>query len=104
MRDPRAHIHDRMPVAALRDGRLSFLARGILARMLTEDAGTAMGIDDLVAGGREGAEDVRTALDELRKAGYLRTARRQLPTGRWISETFVFETPQPADDGGVITS
>lgn len=94
VRGPRTSTHDQMPRAALRDERLSFRARGILARLLTNADGFTMTAADLARGGKEGREAILTALKELREAGYLRTERRQTPDGRWTTSTTVFETAE----------
>lgn len=97
IRAPRAHTHDLFPRAAVRDGRLSYRARGILMRLLSNADGFSMDSNDLAAEAKEGREAVRTALNELRALGYMRTKRRQLPNGRWVTETFVYETAQPPE-------
>lgn len=97
IRAPRAHTHDQLPRAAIRDSRLSYRARGVLARLLTNADGFAMDSEDLACAGREGRDAIRVALKELRCLGYMCTKRRQLPNGRWVTETFVYETPQPPE-------
>lgn len=97
IRAPRAHTHDQLPRAALRDHALSFRARGILARLLTNADGYRMTAEDLAREGKEGRGAILTALKELKAARYMRTVRRQLASGRWVTETFVYETPEPAD-------
>ncbi len=43
----------------------------------------------------EGWGAILTALRELRDAGYIRTIKQQDGHGRWSTETFVYDTPQP---------
>lgn len=95
IRAPRRNTHDQLPRAALRDKSLSYRARGILARLLTNADGFSMTAHDLAAEGCEGRAAVLNALKELRAAGYVRTIRKQKERGRWSTETFVYETPQP---------
>lgn len=77
-----------------RDGRLSYRARGILVRLLTNSDGYRMTSDDLARGGREGRAAVLSALRELRAAGYVVVRKLQSVDGRWRTETHVFDTPQ----------
>ena len=87
----------RVPTAALRSP-LSYRALGILAWLLSHTDGfevtTAMpyGHD-----GHEGREAIRTALRELRDAGYVVQARVRLDDGRIVTVTEVRDTP--TEDG-----
>jgi len=95
IRSPRRHTHDQLPRAALRDNSLSYRARGVLARLLTNADGYTMTGKDLAREAKEGERAVHAALRELRAAGYVRTVRAQGARGHWTTETFVYETPQP---------
>lgn len=77
-----------------RDARLSYRARGVLVRLLTNSDGYRMTADDLAREGREGRDAVLSALRELRGAGYVIVRKTQSSDGRWRTETFVFDTPQ----------
>lgn len=77
-----------------RDARLSYRARGVLLRLLSNEDGFRMTADDLAREAREGRSAVLTALKELRQAGYLIVNKIQGQGGRWRTETFVFDTPQ----------
>lgn len=99
-RAPRQHTHDQIPRRALRDARLSYRARGVLARLLTNADDYSMTAEDLARGGREGRGAVLSALRELREAGYVRTTKTQDPGGRWITLTWVFEAPEDAPTAG----
>ena len=71
--------------AALRDKRLSWRARGVLAGLLTHSDGFGLNSNDLAKGGPhgpncsrgEGRDAVRAALKELEELGYLSRARSQ---------------------------
>lgn len=81
--------------ATLRDSRLSYRARGILGRLLSNMEGYSMTSNDLAAEGREGRDAIQTALRELRKVGYLITKRIQNPNGTWVTINIINETPEP---------
>ncbi len=59
--------------STIRDTRLSFRARGVLAYLLSQPDDWNVSADRIAAAGTEGREAVRTALRELRAAGYCRT-------------------------------
>ncbi|UOB04694.1 hypothetical protein [[Acidovorax] ebreus] len=82
--------------SVLRDSRLSYRARGILARLLSNADGFAMNADDLAReSAREGRDAVRAGLAELASRGYLQREKRQDERGRWLTELYIFDTPQP---------
>ncbi len=81
--------------AVARDDRLSYRGRGVLVRLLSNADGFQMTAADLAREGREGRGAILTALRELRAAGYLRTTKVQDEHGRWSTQTFVYDTPQP---------
>jgi DNA-binding transcriptional ArsR family regulator len=77
----------------LRDSRLSFRARGVLAHLLSHNDGWHCTSDDLVRAGTEGRDAIRAALRELREAGYVEIRRQQDDRGRWTTETMVYDEP-----------
>ncbi len=83
----------------IRDKRLSYRARGVLVRLLSNADGYKMTSVDLAGGGKEGRGAVLTALRELRRAGYLRVIRDRDRGGRWRTETYVFDVPQQDHTG-----
>lgn len=72
-----------IPNDALRDERLSFRARGLLAYMLSFPDDWRHRADDLSEKGKEGREAVRTALRELEAIGYRVKEKRQDELGQW---------------------
>lgn len=94
-RTPRKHTHDQIPRAALRDARLSYRARGVHARLLTNADDYSMTAEQIAREGKEGRGAILSALRQLRAAGYVRTERRREPNGHWMTETYVYEEPQP---------
>ncbi|MEU6667587.1 helix-turn-helix domain-containing protein [Streptomyces sp. NPDC046727] len=87
-----------LPNTVLRDRRLSFSARGILAYLLSLPDGAREDVRTLADRnpglGRRG---VSKAVDELIEHGYyVRRTWRDAETGRVRTETFVFDVPQDA--------
>lgn len=79
--------------STIRDARLSFRARGVLIRLLSNADGYSMTAEDLAAEGKEGRDAIRKALKELRAAGYIVVDKRQNKLGQWSTQTLVFDTP-----------
>jgi hypothetical protein len=80
---------------ALRDKRLSWGARGILAYLLTKPDDWDVRSSDLVEQGTQKREAVLKMLRELETYGYLQRQRTKNPqTGRYEWETHVYEVPQ----------
>lgn len=81
--------------AALRDRRLSFKARGVLAMVLSnvgEWQATAEWIEDQSE--PDGRHAVQSALNELSEHGYRAVRREQLPDGRIATIVDWFHEPQ----------
>lgn len=83
----------------LRDASLSFKARGLLAYLLSLPDQTRVSREDLANYGTEGEYAIRTALQELVKAGYIEHERVQNNHGQWVTETVVRECPAAATEG-----
>jgi biotin operon repressor len=88
----------------IRDGRLSYKARGILLEILSHADHWRISADDLAAKSPDGRTAVLSGLEELRQAGYIVTTRRQVEGGRWLTESFVYDTPQTLPKSGYPTS
>lgn len=88
--------HYSVPVKLARDSRLSFRARGIAMRLLSNAPGFRMSATDLARESpQEGRYAVLSAMRELRELGYAKLERTQDRRGRWRSVTWIFGTPQP---------
>lgn len=87
-----------IPRSTARDERLSYRARGVLQRLLSNAEGFSMSAVDLAREGREGRDAIRAALRELKNAGYIvqratTNAARQF-TG---TEAYVYSIPQTGE-------
>jgi hypothetical protein len=82
----------------LLDERLSYRARGLLVAILARPDNWSVRSDALARQGAEGRQAVRTALNELREAGYLHTWKERNADGTFITEQVVFEVPTSEDD------
>lgn len=89
--------------SVINDNRLSFRARGVLIWLLSKPADWRTRSEAIAAQSpKEGREAIRSAMRELRDAGYMVTERVQDPeTGRWSTITTVFEEPITEADTSV---
>jgi hypothetical protein len=78
----------------LRDGRLSFKARGVLALIMSHRQGWSLSIASIANSAQEGKDAIRSAVKELEDHGYLR--RTQLNEGGRFGEA-VWVTQDRAD-------
>ncbi|MFD8978648.1 hypothetical protein [Streptomyces sp. NPDC059564] len=83
-----------LPTATLEDARLSFRARGILAYLLAKPDTWKVAADRISKAGKEGVEAVRTALRELRDAGYYRVVTERREDGTFFKITEVYDQAQ----------
>lgn len=85
-----------IPNAALRDRRLSWKARGLLAYLLSHiDDGWAVDARRLAKEGPDGRIAILAGLNELVEAGYIVRTKHRTKEGRLITEMDVWDTPQP---------
>ena len=74
------------PSATVRDSRLSYRASGVLNRLLDNAEGYGMSAEQLAAERpeREGRDAIRTALRELKEAGYIQRRATMGASGRLL--------------------
>jgi hypothetical protein len=89
-----------IPNETLRDERLSFAARGHLVYLLSLPGDWKTSADDEAERARglrskrgEGREAMRRVYRELKDAGYMHLVRSADASGRWSTETHVFDRP-----------
>ncbi|WP_030064846.1 hypothetical protein [Streptomyces natalensis] len=91
-----------LPNALLRDDRLTYCARGVLAELLSRPSGWETNADALSERARrhrgdvvgEGRRGLRAAFTELEAAGYIVRRREQASKGRFITVLEVYDIPQ----------
>lgn len=79
--------YTQIPNAWVRDGRLSFKARGLLVLIMSHRSGWQMSVNSLATLNKEGKDSIRSAIHELEQAGYLR--RSQENNGRFGEAVWV---------------
>lgn len=82
----------------VRDKSLSYRARGVLMRLLSNADGFSMSASDLAREGKEGRDAILAALKELREKKYLLTRRFQNEKGHWGTENIIFDRPQASPE------
>lgn len=102
-----------LPNAWVRDKRLSYKARGLLAELMSHAVGFEVSRERLARNGQDGDRAIRTAIQELEDAGYLERSQTRHEDGRmgpalWITKDpfapsvhFAPADNPPADDAGV---
>lgn len=80
--------------AWMRDKRLSFAARGLLAHLMTHDAGHQVSLPSLAAQTwKEGKDSIRTLVHELEKLGYLHRVKERRSRGKFQGYAWYLQDP-----------
>jgi hypothetical protein len=82
-----------IPNEWLRDTRLSFKARGLLALVMSHSRGWSLSINALAEQNQEGKDAIRSAINELERFGYL--TRSQINEGGRFGES-IWTTHDPS--------
>ncbi|MFD4908847.1 hypothetical protein [Kitasatospora purpeofusca] len=88
-----------LPNAVLQYRRLSYTARGLLADLLSRPDGWREDGRHMADTSPQGRGAIRKALKELAEAGFYRVEKIRMPDGTIITETHVYDTPQPTAPG-----
>jgi hypothetical protein len=95
---PEAHF-TQIRNEVLRDQRLSFKARGVLAYVLSMPDNWRSTAEDIASQGKEGRDAIRTALKELEELGYVQRRKVRGPDGRIATVTTIFDVPCAPETG-----
>lgn len=85
-----------IPNATIRDRRLSWKDRGILAYILSLPDEAETTIANLTEAGPDGTDGTRAALKRLADCGYVKRVKTRLRDGTWATQTYVYDTPEAA--------
>jgi len=84
----------------LRDVRLSYKARGLLAELLSHAIGFVVSIDRIARSGRDGRDAIASAIKELESFGYLTRSQDRNPDGTLGHTTWTTCDPESASQQG----
>ena len=90
-----------IPNAWLRDSRLSYKARGILAELLSHAKGFTVSRDRMARLSKEGKDAISSGIAELEAHGYLRRQQTRLPNGTLGPTLWVTQDPENRMDTAV---
>ena len=102
-----------IPNAWIRDARLSYKARGLLAELLSHAPGFEISREKLSKNGQDGDRAIRSAIRELEAVGYLKRSQNRNDQNQFAAATWITQDPEspsvrfapadnaPADNAGV---
>jgi len=83
-----------IPNAWIRDKRLSYKARGLLAELLSHEPGFEVSREKLARNGQDGDRAVRSAIHELEAYGYLKRSQNRSEHQRFGAAVWVTQDPE----------
>ena len=89
-----------IPNAWLRDSRMSYKARGLLAELLSHAVGFQVSIDRIARSGRDGRDAIASAIKELETFGYLTRSQDRNPDGTLSHTVWTTCDPETAPQQG----
>jgi hypothetical protein len=75
------------------DERLSWEARGLMGYLLSKPDDWTVRVSDLIRRGPAGMYKVQRILKELEECGYINRTRINQPGGKFVWETYIYESP-----------
>lgn len=87
-----------IPNAWVRDQRLSYKARGLLAELLSHQEGFLVSRERLARNGQDGDRAIRSAIAELEHFGYLSRSQTRTDDNRFGAALWITQDPHPAVD------
>lgn len=92
----------RVPKTTLKDSKLSWKAKGILSYLIGQPIDWKVRLQDLVNNSTDGETAIRSALNELRKAGYASLEKEKDGSGKIVEWTLkVSDCPIFLPDSGI---
>jgi hypothetical protein len=82
-----------VPNAWLRDSRLTYKARGLLAELLSHKIGWEVSIARIANQGPDGRDAIGSAIQELESLGYLRREQQRDANGRLAGNLWITQDP-----------
>jgi hypothetical protein len=83
--------------SVIRDQRLSWKARGLLAYLLSMPDNWKVTRTHLASVSKDGITVVNSTIKELEDAGYMKTWRYKKPDGQFDQGSIVYDSPNPVD-------
>lgn len=88
-----------VPNSWMRDSRLSWKAKGLLANIVGHAPGYELTVKQLIEDGTDGKDAVLSGLRELETAGYLVRTRLRDQDGTWGAYDYEVRDPSPSQSG-----
>lgn len=83
-----------IPNAWIRDTRLSYKARGLLAELLSHNPGFEISREKLSKNGQDGDRAIRSAIAELESVGYLKRSQNRTEQNQFAAAVWITQDPE----------